>query len=95
MKKTKENNGITMIVLIITIIVLLILAGVSIAMLTRNIGDVEDRKIELTWNELKQASREISNETSIGNQTTEVTIITGNKTEVLRVGDYKLVKYDG
>ena len=59
------------------------------------IGDVEDRKIELTWNELKQASREIANETSIGNQTTEVTIIIGNKTEALRVGDYKIVKYDG
>ncbi len=191
MKKTKENNGITIIALIITVIVLLILAGVSIAMLTGNngiimqatnakqssdiaglkeqieaetlsciektgkfnknlfkskieksikvatiqemdnaiiivaqncraivdgisgeitkindlntvnvinpveTGDVEDKKIELAWDELKQASREIANETSIGNQTTEVTIIIGNKTEVLRVGDYKTVKYDG
>ena len=39
--KLKENRGITLIALVITIIVLLILAGVSIAMLTgenRNIN---------------------------------------------------------
>ena len=36
MKKTKESLGITLIALIITIIVLLILAGVSVAMLTGN-----------------------------------------------------------
>ena len=36
MKKTKQrNNGITLIALVITIIVLLILAAVSIATLTR------------------------------------------------------------
>ena len=34
MKKTKETNGITLIALVITIIVLLILAGISIMMLT-------------------------------------------------------------
>jgi len=33
--ETRNNNGITLIALIVTIIVLLILAGVSIAMLTR------------------------------------------------------------
>lgn len=39
MKITKENiNGITLIALVITIIILLILAGVSIAMLTGNNG---------------------------------------------------------
>ena len=35
MKKLKTNKGITLIALVITIIVLLILAGVSIATLTR------------------------------------------------------------
>lgn len=34
----KENKGITLIALVITIIVLIILAGVSIAMLTGNNG---------------------------------------------------------
>ena len=39
MKKTKENqSGITMIALIVTIIVLLILAGISIATLTNEDG---------------------------------------------------------
>ena len=38
MKKQKENKGITLIALVITIIVLLILAGVSIAMLTGENG---------------------------------------------------------
>ena len=33
--RKKENEGITLIALVITIIILLILAGVSIAMLTR------------------------------------------------------------
>ena len=38
MLKTKEEKGITLIALVITVIVLLILAGVSIAMLTGNNG---------------------------------------------------------
>lgn len=38
MQKTKENAGITLITLIVTIIVLLILAGISIAMLTSDNG---------------------------------------------------------
>ena len=38
MLKTKEEKGITLIALVITIVVLLILAGVSIAMLTGNNG---------------------------------------------------------
>ena len=36
--KVKTNKGITLIALVITIIVLLILAGVTIAMLTGNNG---------------------------------------------------------
>ena len=38
MRKIKTNEGITLIALVITIIILLILAGVSIAMLTGNNG---------------------------------------------------------
>lgn len=45
MKKTKENLGITLIALVITIIVLLILAGVSIAMLTGNNGILNQAKL--------------------------------------------------
>ena len=38
MKKTQKNNGITLIALVITIIVLLILAAISIATLTGKNG---------------------------------------------------------
>ena len=59
-------------------------------------GDVEDRKIELTWAELKQAANGIAIYTNnIGNSTTAVTVTVGNKTETLRVGNYKTIKYDG
>ena len=37
MRKTNENKGITLIALVITIIILLILAGISVAMLTGNV----------------------------------------------------------
>ena len=59
-------------------------------------GDIEDRKIELTWTELKQAANGIAIYTkNIGNSTTAVTVTVGNKTETLRVGNYKTIKYDG
>ena len=38
MRKTKENRGVTLIALIVTIIVLLILAGILVSMLTGNNG---------------------------------------------------------
>ncbi len=44
MVKTKEEKGITLIALVITIVVLLILAGVSIAMLTGNNGILTQAK---------------------------------------------------
>lgn len=45
MKQTKENKGITLIALVVTIIILLILVGVSIAALTRENGLFEKAKI--------------------------------------------------
>ena len=45
MFKTKEKSGITLIALVITIIVLLILAGVSIVMLTGNNGILTQAKL--------------------------------------------------
>lgn len=44
MRKTNENKGITLIALIITIIILLILAGISVAMLTGNNGILKQAK---------------------------------------------------
>ena len=49
MNKTKENTGITLIALIVTIVVLLILVGVTIAMLTGSNGilkQAQNAKIE-------------------------------------------------
>ena len=42
--KLRKNTGITLIALVITIIILLILAGVSIAMLTGNNGILTQAK---------------------------------------------------
>ena len=53
----KQNNGITLIALVITIIVLLILAGVSIAMLTGDNGILtqsKQAKIETAKGSLKE-----------------------------------------
>ena len=45
MKRNANNNGITLIALVVTIIVLLILAGVSISMLTGKNG-ILNRAVE-------------------------------------------------
>ena len=59
MKKT-ENKGITLIALVITIIVLLILAGVSIAMLTGQNGILTQAQNAKTQNQ-RSNSRRVTN----------------------------------
>ena len=54
--KVKTNKGITLIALVITIIVLLILAGVTIAMLTGNNGIL--KKVKEAKEKTKQAEQE-------------------------------------
>ncbi len=57
MNKTEENTGITLIALIITIIVLLILAGVSIATLTGSngiINQANEAKVKSTISQIKE-----------------------------------------
>ena len=44
MRKTKGQRGITLIALVVTIIVLLILAGISISMLTGENRDIRKNK---------------------------------------------------
>ena len=58
MLKTKEGKGITLIALVITIIVLLILAGVSIAMLTGNNGILTQAKLAKEKTELTKEDEE-------------------------------------
>ena len=55
----KKNNGITLIALVITIIVLLILAGVSIAMLTGNNGILTNSNKAKAENAAAQAEEQM------------------------------------
>ena len=97
----KNNKGITLIALVITIIVLLILAGVSIALLTGENGILnqaqqakttnsvaeEKEKIKLAYMDYKMLKeREIEGRTLIVNGATEVT---GNETSgwTIKFGD--------
>ena len=57
--KEKANSGITLIALVITIIVLLILAGVSIAMLTGQNGILTQAQNAKTTNENKSAEEKV------------------------------------
>ena len=56
----KNNKGITLIALVVTIIVLLILAGVSIAMLTRDNGILTQSKTAKTDTEKAEAVERIN-----------------------------------
>ena len=90
MKKTKEtrkNRGITLIALVITIIVLLILAGVSIAMLTGNNGILTQVKLakENTQTAKKQEEKVLDKINSYINEKTikdNYTDINGDKATV-------------
>lgn len=63
--KLRKNTGITLIALVITIIILLILAGVSISMLTGNNGILTQAK--LAKENTAQAKEEEENKLSINN----------------------------
>ena len=90
MKKTKEtrkNRGITLIALVITIIVLLILAGVSIAMLTGNNGILTQAKLakENTQTAKEQEEKSLDKINSYINEKTikdNYTDINGDKATV-------------
>lgn len=90
MEKTKEKNGITLVALVVTIIVLLILAGVSIAILTGN-GLFEKTK------EAKQKSenaQELENviladyENAINGYSRQNS---SNKVKIKKIGDYNSI----
>ena len=59
MKRLKETRGITIIALVITIIVLLILAGVCIAMLTGNNGILAQANNAKIMNNLSKVDESI------------------------------------
>ena len=70
----KNNKGITLIALVVTIIVLLILAGVSIAMLSGQDG-ILNRASEASW-QSKLANAEDTVNVYIGNYMTEYYAVT-------------------
>ena len=83
-EKFKENSGITLIALVVTIIVLLILAGVSIAMLTGDNGILKQatNAKEKTENAQMEEENTLTNYEQIINANTGVTLetITGTET---------------
>ena len=81
--KTKKNEGITLIALVITIIVLLILAGVSIAMLTGQNGiltQTNNAKIEQSHAAVKDSIALLYNEYQIQINTGSITKLASTET---------------
>ena len=94
MKKLKKNNGITLIALVITIIVLLILAGVSISMLTGDNGilmkaqrakDVTQISSEKEALQLTMINKKLSEDEkyNIGEELIDRTLANGDNWEII------------
>ena len=100
--KLKQAKGITLIALVITIIILLILAGVSIAMLTGNNGILtqvtrakEETKIasEKEAIQLTMINREMTDDEkyNIGEELRDRTLANGNNWKIVSVNDTKQI----
>ena len=82
----KKNKGITLIALVITIIILLILAGISISMLTGQNGILNRAQEAKVKNEKSQAQEEVTialNYLQIENETSSATLTQENKRKIL------------
>ena len=82
----KKNKGITLIALVITIIILLILAGISILMLTGQNGILNRAQEAKVKNEKSQAQEEVTialNYLQIENETSSTTLTQENKRKIL------------
>ena len=82
----KKNKGITLIALVITIIILLILAGISISMLTGQNGILNRTQEAKVKNEKSQAQEEVTialNYLQIENETSSATLTQENKRKIL------------
>ena len=82
----KKNKGITLIALVITIIILLILAGISISMLTGQNGILNRTQEAKVKNEKSQAQEEVTialNYLQIENETSSTTLTQENKRKIL------------
>ena len=82
----KKNKGITLIALVITIIILLILAGISISMLTGQNGILNRAQEAKVKDEESQAQEEVTialNYLQIENETSSATLTQENKRKIL------------
>ena len=82
----KKNKGITLIALVITIIILLILAGISISMLTGQNGILNRAQEAKVKDEKSQAQEEVTiavNYLQIENETSSATLTQENKRKIL------------
>ena len=84
----KNNKGITLIALVVTIIVLLILAGVSIAMLSGQNG-ILNRASESTWKS-KLGDAESTVALSVSNFLTDYYAVKYTNADSEYTGDYKI-----
>ena len=86
----KKNKGITLIALVITIIILLILAGISISMLTGQNGILNRTQEAKVKNEKSQAQEEVTialNYLQIENETSSTTLTQENKRKRIKSPD--------
>ena len=99
MNLTKNNNGITLIALVITIIVLLILAGVSIAMLTGENGIFTQAQRAKFFTEIQELNERIElsklDDGSKFGKINDVLDINSSYNNKLEVENGKLVYIDG
>ena len=89
MKKIKENRGITLVALVITIVVLLILTGISISTLT-NTGLFKKAKEakEKTQNTEKEQNKILDEYETALNQYDEKTLVYKVNSGIIKIGDY-------
>ena len=89
MKKIKENRGITLVALVITIVILLILAGLSISTLT-NTGLFKKAKEakEKTQNTEKEQNKILNEYETALNQYDEKTLVYKVNSGIIKIGNY-------
>ena len=98
-EKLKQRKGVTLIALVVTIIVLLILAGVSIAMLTGNNGIITQAEKAKFFTEVQEINERVELSSLDGNSNfgkiSDVLNIDSNYNDKLEIENGKLVYIDG
>ncbi len=89
MEKNRENKGITLVALIVTIVILLILAGISISTLTNTgIFEKAQEAKEKTQNTEKEQNKILDEYETALNQYYEKTLVYQVNNKTVKIGDY-------